>query len=302
MPAVKPRPGVDPLERISASPSDLPPAVADALSHPGAGRRTTVEAAGIPWSCVAWGEPTDPPLLLVHGITSDSGTFWRIGPALAASRRHVVAVDLPGHGRTGSWAGRHRFAETAADLGALIRAAGLDRPGLAILGHSWGGMVVAALPAAGIRPAVVILLDPPAETLRELEPLTRDPQEIPYVDVATARAVIRATNPGWSDGDVEAKADALTRFDVAAARTVILENGDWDGGLAALADPAAAGIPIWYIRGEFETGGLIPDHVLPRLAERVGADHVLTIAGGPHSPQRTHPEATVLAILRALSA
>jgi hypothetical protein len=28
---------------------------------------------------------------------------------------------------------------------------------------------------------------------------------------------------------------------------------------------------------------------------------VITIAGGPHSPQRTHPEATILAILRAVN-
>jgi hypothetical protein len=29
---------------------------------------------------------------------------------------------------------------------------------------------------------------------------------------------------------------------------------------------------------------------------------VITIADGPHSPQRTHPEATVLAIVSALQA
>jgi hypothetical protein len=36
------------------------------------------------------------------------------------------------------------------------------------------------------------------------------------------------------------------------------------------------------------------------LAARIGAEHVLTVAGGPHSPQRTHPEATLVALLRAL--
>ena len=72
-----------------------------------------VDAAGYTWHMVEWGEPTDPPLLLVHGVTSSSETFWQVGPTLAASGLSVVAVDLPGHGRTGGWRGRHRFIETA---------------------------------------------------------------------------------------------------------------------------------------------------------------------------------------------
>jgi pimeloyl-ACP methyl ester carboxylesterase len=32
----------------------------------------------------------------------------------------------------------------------------------------------------------------------------------------------------------------------------------------------------------------------------VGPARLVTIAGGPHSPQRTHPEATLVALLRAL--
>ena len=56
----------------------------------------------------------------------------------------------------------------------------------------------------------------------------------------------------------------------------------------------------WLIRGDWDAGGLIQDSKMPAIEAQLGADHVITIAGGPHSPQRTHPEATVLAILRAL--
>jgi putative intracellular protease/amidase len=45
---------------------------------------------------------------------------------------------------------------------------------------------------------------------------------------------------------------------------------------------------------------LTPDPAAAALAEQVGSDHVITIAGGTHSPMRTRPEATVLAMLRAL--
>ncbi len=131
--------------------------------------------------------------------------------------------------------------------------------------------------------------------------MTLDPIERHYDDLDEALAAIRAVNPGWSDGDVRAKALGLTQFDVPAVRAVLVDNGDWDGGLAALDEPAAAGIATWYVLGEFRTGGLVPEAVVPALAARVGADHVLTIADAPHSPQRTHPEATTLAILRALT-
>jgi pimeloyl-ACP methyl ester carboxylesterase len=285
---------------VSATEADLPPAVATALRRPTKGEPGVVRDRGIPWATVSWGRPVDPPLLLVHGVTSAAGIFWRVAPALAASRRRVLTVDLPGHGETGSWQGRHRFADTADDLAGFIRAAGLDVAGLAVLGHSWGGMVVAGLPRAGIVPRPLILLDPPAQAREALEYMTKDPAETFYDSLDEARSSVRALNPMWSDGDVEAKAIGLTKFEVEGALAILLDNGEWDAGLAALADPRAAAVPIWYVRGAHEAGGLIPEAFVPRLAERAGADHVLTIAGGPHSPMRTHPEATVLAILRAL--
>jgi hypothetical protein len=35
---------------------------------------------------------------------------------------------------------------------------------------------------------------------------------------------------------------------------------------------------------------------------QLGSERVITIPGSPHSPQRTHPEATTFAILRAVGA
>jgi pimeloyl-ACP methyl ester carboxylesterase len=162
-------------------------------------------------------------------------------------------------------------------------------------------MVAAGLPRAGLRPARLLLLDPPALPVSAMAQMTVDPLERPYAELSEALAVIRAANPGWSEGDIHAKALGLTRFDPAGVLAVLLENGDWDGGLAALSDPAAEGVPTWLIRGEFRTGGMIPDAALPAFAARIGVDHILTIADAPHSPQRLFPEATVVAILRALA-
>src|SRR6476659_7981003 len=106
--------------------ASLPDPVAAALREPQPGTRTRVDAAGIRFSALTWGEPSLRPLVMLHGVTSSAATWWRIGPALAATGRYVVAVDLPGHGLTGSWRGHHRFRDNARDIAAFIRAAGLE--------------------------------------------------------------------------------------------------------------------------------------------------------------------------------
>lgn len=280
--------------------ASLPHAVASALDTPVPGARLAVDAAGIPWSALAWGDPEARPLLLIHGVTSSAANWWRVGPALAATGRRVVAVDLPGHGRTGHWTGHHRFRDNAADVAAFAAAAGIVVPDLQVVGHSWGAMTAAALPAVGLRPATLVLVDPPALPHADISAFALDPDERTYDDLDEAVTAVRAENPGWSEGDVRAKAEALTQLDETAARSVLLDNGDWDAGLADLADPGAAGIPVWLIRADPATGGYIPDEALPALIARVGAERIHTIPGAPHSPHRTHPVETTAAILRAL--
>jgi pimeloyl-ACP methyl ester carboxylesterase len=285
---------------FSATAADLPPAVAAALATPAPGETGEVDAGGVSWPTLSWGRPAHPPLVLVHGVTSNAGIWWRVGPALAAAGRRVVAVDMPGHGRATPRNVSHRFGDTARELVAFVRAAGLDRADLAVVGHSWGAMVTAHLPAAGLRPATLVLLDPPVLTLGRLRELTQEPTERSYATLVEAEAAVRSANPGWSDGDVAAKARALTEFNPDLVLAVLLRNGDWDGGMAALRHEGAAGIPAWLIRGEWATGGFIPGSKVAAMERQLGPGHVITIAGGPHSPQRTHPEATVLAILRSI--
>ncbi len=287
---------------LTASRADLPSDVAAVLNDPAAPELGMVEAAGIPFATRSWGDPAAAPLLLIHGITASSRIWWRIGPALAVGLgRRVVAVDQAGHGRTVRWTGHHRFADNAADVAAFARAAGLARPGLRVVGHSWGGMTAAALPRAGLIPARLVLLDPPAIPASALATMLDDPVERHYDDVDEAIRALGRLHPTWSYGDVAAKAEALTQFDEPAVRAVLTENGDWDGGLAALADPAAADVPVWLVRGDPASGGLMPDEEAVRMSVRIGPDRVITIAGGTHSPMRVLPEASTLALLLALA-
>jgi pimeloyl-ACP methyl ester carboxylesterase len=278
----------------------LPGAATRALADPDAGERITVEADGIPWSALVWGDPAGRPLLLIHGVTASAAVWWRVGPALAATGRRVTAVDQAGHGKTGHWQGHHRFRDNATDIAAFIRAARLDRPDLQVIGHSWGATTAAALPTTGIRPATLVLLDPPVLSLERIAHEASDPGQQVFDDLDEAIAAVRRSEPTWSDGDVRAKAEALLTLDEAAARSVLLDNGDWDGGLADLRDPAASGLAIWIVRGEPATGSYVSDDAARAFAEIVGEDHVLMIDGAPHSPQRTHPQETIAAFLRAL--
>jgi len=286
--------------RLTATAADLPPDVAAALANPPAGERGEVDVDGTAWPTLSWGDLAAPPVLLVHGVTSNAGIWWRVGPAIAAAGYRVAAIDMPGHGRaprTDSWS--TRFIDTAADLARFIRAAGIAEPDLRVVGHSWGAMVAAHLPAAGLVPAKLVLLDPPALTHARMVALTEQPTERTYDTIEEAAVAVRAANPGWSDGDVAAKAQSLTEFNADLVLAVLRGNGDWDSGMAGLRHPNAATASVYLIRGEWATGGFIPDSKVPSIERQLGADHVTTIEGGPHSPQRTHPEATVLAILRA---
>jgi pimeloyl-ACP methyl ester carboxylesterase len=281
---------------------DLPHAVRAALADPApdAGRRSTTVANGIPYSAVEWGDPNGRPLVLVHGLGSSARNWWRLGPALAATGRRVVAPDQAGHGQTGHWAGHPVFRENARDLAAWIRATELDVPELQIVGHSWGGLTVAALPIAGIRPATLVLIDPPTLPLAIMATIVDDPTERPREDVDATIRFLAPRNPEWSPGDIEAKARDLHEVDLDAARDILLENGDWDGGLGDISDPAAAGIDIWLIRGDPAAGCLVPDPAAAAFARRLGSDHVRTIPGGHHSPMRSHPVETTAALLAAL--
>src|SRR4051794_7545215 len=198
---------------LVATAADLAAPVASALDDPAPGGEATVLADGIRFFTRSWGDAEAPPVLLVHGVTSSSRTWWRVGPALAAAGYRVVAIDLPGHGRTGQWTGEHRFVATAARVAGFVEAAGLRAADLAVIGHSWGAMTAAALPVAGLVPRVLVLLDPPGMPRAVMAAMTTDPVEGHYDDLEEARTTLRRAYPDWTVGDVEAKAEGLVQFD-----------------------------------------------------------------------------------------
>ncbi len=87
-------------------------------------------------------------LVLVHGLFEHSGRYDAVAAWFAARGCAVHGYDQQGHGRSeGTRAHARRFADLLDDLEALLALVRAEHPGLPIflLGHSLGGLVVAAL-------------------------------------------------------------------------------------------------------------------------------------------------------------
>lgn len=117
-----------------------------------------------------------PVLLLVHGLGGSHLNWLSVGDQLARQRR-VVAVDLPGFGRTPPASRGSTMADHVAVLEAVTRELA-DEP-LTLIGNSMGGLLSIALSAR--RPSTVgglILVDPAVPSPRRsgfgLDMITRN--------------------------------------------------------------------------------------------------------------------------------
>ena len=184
-------------------------------------------------------------MVLLHGITSSAWSWVRVGPALA-DRYRVYAIDMRGHGESPKPSrGAYTLRHTADDAAAFIEALGLERP--VVIGHSWGGAtaIVLASGAWTQRPAPDlshVILEDPAHTFDR-----GDSERIAYYtrDIGRPaeelRPEIAASNPGWTEADIEWKIDALQKLSREAVISVFEEansDGDVLPLLAKIAAPA----------------------------------------------------------------
>ena len=97
-----------------------------------------VSAGGMQWHVVEHGDPSAPPLLLLHGLP-ETWECWRHQiPALAEHFR-VLAIDNKGYGRTDRPDDDYSGPFVARQIHALLDELGVDRIRLA--GHDWGACI-----------------------------------------------------------------------------------------------------------------------------------------------------------------
>jgi pimeloyl-ACP methyl ester carboxylesterase len=186
-----------PDDAESAAPRDPRP---PADRYPPAGSETgLVNLPGGQLFLRAWGDPSAPPVLVVHplGWGASSMAVAPLAAALAArSGRRVLAPDLPGYGGSprAPDVAHYRPAELAARLAELLRT--LELAPVAYVGVSWGATIGCWLAAA--EPARV-------ECLVLVDGGHVDPADAPGFDAhATLRDRLRAARvhePNWKSLD-----------------------------------------------------------------------------------------------------
>ena len=103
-------------------------------------RRRTVTQAGHRLVVREAGPPDGPPVILLHGLASDSGTWQPAIAPLAQRGLHVVAPDLLGHGESDKpAAGGYSLDGFARSLHDMMGA--LEIRSATLVGHSLGGAI-----------------------------------------------------------------------------------------------------------------------------------------------------------------
>lgn len=159
-------------------------------------------------------------MLLLHGSTSSSATWWQVGPELARRGWTVVALDLPSHGSSPA---AHAPLVPSLAARAVAEAVTGQRFDL-VVGHSFGAAVAVALlgDRSSITERVVLeeLPGPRSVDWRAEAMAVRAGAEAARREPVSAVAQTRLRQPRWAPQDAQHAA-----ADLAACRDVDVAAG-----------------------------------------------------------------------------
>jgi pimeloyl-ACP methyl ester carboxylesterase len=270
-----------------------------------------IEANGVELCTEPFGDPADPPVLLVMGV-GGSMLWWEEGfcRMLAGGRRFVIRYDHRDTGRSVTYAPGHpgyTGADLVADAAGVLDAYGI--PAGHVVGVSAGGAFAQLLAldfADRVRSLVLISTSGALPGARELPPPTEEFTRFvttTQVDWSDATSVVeylvayaRLLAGGRRPFD-ETAARGLARRDVERARNVaaarnhdaIPEDGRSRGPLASITAPTLV------IHGTADP--MFPLEHGQALAEAIPGASLLTLEGAGHGVDRRDWETIVGAIL-----
>src|SRR5215467_514164 len=251
-----------------------------------------VTVNGIRIHYLEWGSADKPPLIMLHGIGRVAHTFDHIAPHFA-SRYHVLAVDMRGHGDS-SWdpKGAYLVEDYVKDIEGLAQQLRLRN--IVIWGNSTGGRVAQVF--AGLHPelvAAVISEDVGPERPREI------------ADGMTAR-LKQEDERGWASEEellAQQKAGSpRTGEEILRAYVQYGSKHRTDGRIIWKRDPAIGNgfvptelwrfvreikSPIIYVIGGRST--IVPAATQTELRKVLPQAEIVTIQGVGHYPSEENP-------------
>ena len=212
--------------------------------------------------------------LLVHGLSSDSESWWRVAAALEKDGWDVATVDLRGHG-FGARAESYALTDYARDL---------DDGWDLVIGHSLGGAVSVLAAQRPRFTKALVLLDPVLDVpVDQAEPIMAEQvAELSFTKESLAR-----DKPHWHKKDRASKLAGIQRVDPHVVTRTFTATGRWD----VTTEARDLTIPTLILSGDPAVYTMLD----PELARSLPVDYVV-IEGAGHSPHRDRPEQTLEAI------
>lgn len=239
-----------------------------------------------------------PTMVFIHGVLNDHSVWAMQSRHLARRGWNVLALDLPGHGRSGGKAPQS-VAEGADFILDLLAATGVQQA--ALVGHSFGSLI--ALEAAARAPDRVqrLALLGTAFPMRVAPALLQASVDAPEQAIAMINTYSHSTlcppptalGPGtWLYGASRA---LMQRVLADNTRTNVLHTGlkacnDYAGGEQAL---AAVNCPTLFIIGRHDR--MTPPASARALARQARDAQVVEVDGG-HAMMLEAPDAVLLAL------
>lgn len=264
------------------------------------GRRAYAYTGGRPYDAAL------PCVVLVHGALGDHSVWGLQSRYLAHHGRSVLAVDLPGHGRSEGPA--LESVEALRDwLLALLQACGATRP--ALVGHSLGSLIALEAAAALGEAAAALVMVGTAYPMRVsadlLDTARRSPDEamrrVNQLEHSTHAAKPSAPGPGsWLHGT--ALALKRRQFEQHArhhpgSNLFVADFTACDRYAGALEAAARVRCPVHLVMGKRDV--MTPPRSAADLARALRASSVSLPAG--HALMSEAPDALLAALLDALA-
>ncbi|MBL1208761.1 hybrid fatty acyl-AMP ligase/type I polyketide synthase [Geminocystis sp. GBBB08] len=166
-----------------------------------------INVGGLNLCVCLWGNPANPPIVLIHGILEQGYAWEKVAQSLAKQNYYIIAPDLRGHGKSDhlSQGCSYNLLDFVADLDSLTTKL-TDKP-FTLVGHSFGSIITAVFTnMRSPKVSNLVLVEPvlPVENnnYQDLSNITSQldyllsPPSLPiFPDVETVAKRLQTANP-----------------------------------------------------------------------------------------------------------